>query len=556
MLQCPNCRTVAPAGSRFCNGCGLPLTAPDENTTVQGMRREVAPDPHVTVHGQVGAGRNGRLPGAPPADPNATVYGRRAGFGDGPQNQSQPPDPHATIHGLAGARGQAPDPPAPTFGQPGAGPMDLNRTVQGTRRAPGAGGTGQAPGTQAPAWHGEAPPDPHATWQGQRAPAPNHQYPPPGTYAPSGSYGAPGQPSLYPQAALPEERGRKSAPYWLLALAIAVLVGGVGTAAVLVIQSKSKSGVTGAQIPALPSGGGVPLAGAPLTPAGPGVVRAPGLPPMPSGVPVVSAPSGNPDMAPPVIAAPGSRPGAAPSVIAAPRSPQMPGPSPLMAIPQPPQPGAPLTRGVGSPMPRGPSALQNQPPAPQAPRDNRDFERYLAWLRFVENERNRVMREAWSLLGPALGDSVKPPDFDDPNVELQIQRKQQASNAVFQQVLVAIQRFEANIARTKPAVPRDCVDLDQEFVKAQRLNGFLTGRMVQALATVNTNPGAALGIVPQVTHQMDRELFGKFGALAQANRKLQAVFRGRGIEPSFEIDSTSMMGGSGGLGGLSGMLGM
>ena len=236
----------------------------------------------------------------------------------------------------------------------------------------------------------------------------------------------------------------------------------------------------------------------------------------------------------------------------------MPGPSPLMAMPMPPQPGAPLTRGVGSPMPRGPSALQNQPPAPQAPRDNSDLERYLAWLRFVENAREELRTE-----GAAQGSEMMvgalqylyggmATDEGD-----QLQRMQQGLVMKTRETVIAMRRFAANIERSKPAVPLDCRDLDQTYLSALRAEIELTPVLTQTIGSaLSGNAANSMGQLTRImarAKQIDR-------VLGDANRKLQTVFRGRGLESRFEIESkssnSSLLGGAGGIPGFPGLPGM
>ncbi|MBM3458581.1 MAG: hypothetical protein FJX77_08640, partial [Armatimonadetes bacterium] len=189
MIQCRNCRTTAPAGSRFCNGCGAPLALPDPNVTMQGAVRR--PDPNATVYPPAHpANGYSTLHGAGPevVDPNRTAYGA----GRPPQ---APPDPNRTAYSGFGRPAQA---------APAAGYSDPNATHYGQPAAV----TGQY---AAPTWSGQAP-------------------------------GYPG-PEVGPYAAPTPPRKRS---FWLLAALIALVIGGAGTASVLLLRPKGGA-VTGAQ---------------------------------------------------------------------------------------------------------------------------------------------------------------------------------------------------------------------------------------------------------------------------------------------------------------------
>ncbi|HTE20174.1 MAG TPA: zinc ribbon domain-containing protein, partial [Armatimonadota bacterium] len=149
-------------------------------------------------------------------------------------------------------------------------------------------------------------------------------------------------------------------PVLMLSLMLAVVAAGVAGAGMFIWRKSLP--VFGNQRPGSISGPGVTSAGSSGLPHGPGVTSAQGHLPA-RGAPLTSAPRPNNDIAPPVTMAPNSRLPGGPSVTMAPGA-------PLAAAP-------PLTAAPG---------ITHAPPPP--PPDNSDFDKYIRWLQFVENERS------------------------------------------------------------------------------------------------------------------------------------------------------------------------
>lgn len=346
------------------------------------------------------------------------------------------------------------------------------------------------------------------------------------------------------QAPPPPEPTRK--PVALLVAILALITGGVAVGGYMMFQKSTRNPVTAGQMAAAPAAPGVQQAPSAQLPSGPGVVTAPSRPSDP-GKPVTASPQTPPSdgMAPSVVMAPGSRTPSAPSVTQAPGV-QTPTAPPVVAAPQQPvEPQRPVTAAV----PKQPESRPQAQAQPQAPPDNRDFDRYVRWLQYVEQERaglraqgeTESFRMIDNFYQAALG--LANPDANDALLQQQFDRNMQLT---LQRTVAAIQLFRQNIIRTKPPVPPDCKALDQYYMAAMEQEGVATASLLEALARKD------IGRIKQIsrmgTGNIDRNL-------GMANRKLEEVYRGRGLNQQFRIETggnASMLGGLMGLGGMGG----
>lgn len=371
-----------------------------------------------------------------------------------------------------------------------------------------------------------------------------------GAYQRPPQAGPPSQPGAHPTfqpptstpnyTAAPEPVAAKK-PVALLAAALALLATGVVAGSLLLFQ-KSRAPVTGGQVAAVPQAPGLQQAPTQSLPQGPGVITAPSTPQAP-GQPVTSAPQvpKSDGMAPNVMMAPGSTAPSAPSVTQAP-SVQAPAAPPVLAAPnQAPAPAPAVTGAVPRAQPRP------APPAQPQVVDNSDFDRYIRWLQFVEQERaglraqgeTESFRMIEGFYQTAMG--LADPDSNDVVMQQQFDRNIQIT---LQRTVAAIRIFRTNILRTKPAVPADCKALDQFYMAAMEQEGLLTANLIDALTRKDI--GRIKMLARGGTASIDRNL-------GQANLRLEQTYRGRGLNQLFRIETggnSSMLGGLMGMGGL------
>lgn len=370
----------------------------------------------------------------------------------------------------------------------------------------------------APAPHAPAAPAPGYAPQQTvyGAPQPGYGAAPAG-YSP-GPYGAPG-------VAAPVGTGRK--PVLLLAALLVLILGLVGGAAVLVVRNRAGSVVGGKQ-PLIPTGQGVQQAANPEAPRGPGALSSQGQMP-PSGQPLTAAPRQPDGMAPSVLMAPGSQTPSAPSVTSV-RQPALPNaPSAVSVTPQP-GPAAPPVVGQRA-----------RAAAPQPTPDNSDFDRYIRWLRFVENERRGLRakgeNEIFRLLPLLITGGFDIQTLSDPDADPQEMNRRRLQ-ATFNETLRAMNITWANIRRTKPAVPSDCRALDSYYMAGMEEEMVQTANVLRAFTAGNIGDLKSIG--GRAVANIDEKL-------GLANRELESAFRQRGLNQQFRIETG---GGSSMLGGL------
>lgn len=337
----------------------------------------------------------------------------------------------------------------------------------------------------------------------------------------------PDRTQAYAPPPLPAEPQRR--PIWLLALLLALVGGGVTAGTLLLVKGRQAS-VVASQTPGLPAGPGVTQSSSPGSPAAPSVVNSrPGTPGEP-GKPVTSAP-GKPgsDMAPSVVMSQPGTPGQAPSVTQAPTVPLPPAP-PVTAAPTRQQPKAP-------PLVAQPSA---PPPVPKG-RDAVDD--YLAWLKFVESERQALTARATNqsvFRAREFMDILL--NLDDPAVDQRMQRLPQESARDFQRVHQSQVQFWNECLKYKPAVPPDCRYLDGFYMEAGRVSLRLGQELAVAFARQD------MGQIKRAMSQqslIDRNL-------SKADEELRKIRSVRRLPEDWMIQSGGGGGGMGGLGGLGG----
>jgi hypothetical protein len=386
----------------------------------------------------------------------------------------------------------------------------------------------------------------------QASPPPVQTYQPQNPYPTQHPYGqVPGMETTqqYPPGYMPgtEAPLPRKKPIALLAAVIAALVVGIAGVSAALWQ-RSRNPVVASNPSVLPSGPGVPQAGGTENPPHPGVVAVPGTGTPAPGPPVTGAP-GTPKqddgLAPPVTGAGGGGPPRGPMVTSSKNNPDAPG-YPVVGGQGTPRPNAPpVTGGQGSTPPvRQPVTGGGAPPAP---RDNSDFDRYLRWLQFVENERNNLRAqgetESFHVIDSFYQAMLGLADPDTNDAQLQAQMDQNLRNSL-QRTVAAINNFGRNITRSKPAVPSDCRALDSYYMAAVRLEAEQTAVLLDALARKDIGRIRAVG--SRTVASIDTNL----GA---ANRQLEEVYRQRGLNPQFRIQTggnSSMLGGLVGLGGM------
>ena len=150
---------------------------------------------------------------------------------------------------------------------------------------------------------------------------------------------------------------------------------------------------------------------------------------------------------------------------------------------------APRTQPKAPPITQAPNPTKPAAPVVQAPApvDNSSFERYLNWLRFAEQEREKLTIQA----GARQQQEIK--EFYDlilqmggdpgPEVDQKMIAYPDKQMKAFQDVVNSQAVFWQNIIRTKPAVPEDCKYLDFYYTEAGRISVALAeeaGRAAQA----------------------------------------------------------------------------
>jgi hypothetical protein len=364
------------------------------------------------------------------------------------------------------------------------------------------------------------------TQQWQQAPQPTQQWQDP--HAGAAQQTVAWDPSQvngqFAAAAVP---GKK--PWLILALLLALVAGAVGVAAVAITRAGKP--LTAQNHTPVPAGSGVVQTVNPGMPQGPGLVTSQSGVPS-SGNPVTANTKGKDDMAPSVMMSQGGNPNA-PSVTAA-QQPRIPSaPSVTGATPRVSQPGTPMTA---------------QPQAP-APPDNADFDRYLKWLRFVENERAGLRAQgetvAFQQIEGYLNAMITMSD-PDPSADRAIENFQAQNTQMLNTTVRAINAFRANViqSRRNLLVPADCKALDQYYMAALDKEIETTATLMSAMA--NRNIGQIRSIGTRGVGSIDMNL-------GMANKELKKAYEGRGLNQLFTIETggtSSMLGGLTGIGGL------
>lgn len=171
-----------------------------------------------------------------------------------------------------------------------------------------------------------------------------------------------------------------------------------------------------------------------------------------------------------------------------------------------------------APLPAGPA---QRPASP----DNRDFDRYLQWVRRVEGLRAglRVERKKWSGVFYETRLGLADPNSDDVRTQ--------------QRIDIGIERRLRGIAQSithewralvgiKPSVPPDCQAFDSHYAQAIGLEIEKTTLFLEAVARRDFNQAktASERSFRQINHNLGR-----------ANLKLREACQGRSIQQSFEI---------------------
>jgi hypothetical protein len=353
-------------------------------------------------------------------------------------------------------------------------------------------------------------------------------------------------PSQTPYPGAPEAMPSKK-PVALLAAVLALVTTGV-VAGSLFLMKKSNTAVTAGQVAAVPEAPGLQQAPTQALPQGPGVVSAPGRPQVP-GQPVTSAPQRPKEdgMAPNVMMAPGTQSPTAPSVTQAPSVQAPAAPSVIAAPPQPQAPAASVTRAPSA-------APKPAAPAPAPVVDNRQFDRYIQWLQFVEDKRQEFRNVA-------AGDL---PNFvariydiginsENPERDLGIMVNQYNRN-----ILVSTRMFQNSLrnsrAQWRLVVPQDCAVLDRNYMEAVTLEAESTGMIMQSLGEAMRLKN--IGMAKTTGERFKRMIYPR---LKVANRELDRVYKARNYDPdaNIHIDDKPLMGDSNNsLGGMGGMLGI
>jgi hypothetical protein len=343
----------------------------------------------------------------------------------------------------------------------------------------------------------------------------------------------------YPGSQIQAPPSGNKKPIALLAALLLLITGGVAAGTFFLVK-KPNQAVTGGQVTQIPVAPGVQQASGTAMPQAPGVVAGVGGRPPGPGQPVTGAvpKPAEPGEAPSVMMAPGSTAPGAPSVtqVTGVQTPTAPA---VIAAPNQPAPAAPpVTAAPYKPVPK---------PAAPVVVDNSDLDKYIRWLEYVEQERQslralgeaEVFRMVTGIYDAMMG--LADPD----NTDAMIQgRMSQNTQVRINRTVLAIRAFRSNVLRTKPPVPTDCKALDQYYMAAMEEEGTKT---LQILDAFQRQDLARLNMLRQTaTRTIDRNL-------GQANLRLEQVFRGRGLNQQFRIETgnnSSMLGGLMGMGGL------
>lgn len=181
-----------------------------------------------------------------------------------------------------------------------------------------------------------------------------------------------------------------------------------------------------------------------------------------------------------------------------------------------------------------PSAARGEP-------DNLGFDKYLRWLRFVEQERAGLRAQGETVAFQQMEDALKKLPANDPNRAVLMRQNRQ----VISQTIQALRAFRNNIAKSRQTltVPSDCKTLDAFYVSALDQETETTGRLLLAIA--NENEGQIRSIGKDGVGSIDMNL-------GQANRELKKVYEGRRLSQLFTIETggnSSLLGGMTGIGG-------
>lgn len=368
--------------------------------------------------------------------------------------------------------------------------------------------------------------------------------PPPGMPSQAGMAPTYQVPSQTPYPGTPEAMPAKK-PVALLAAVLALVATGV-VAGSLFLMKKSNTAVTAGQVAAVPEAPGLQQAPTQALPQGPGVVTAPSRPQVP-GQPVTSAPQRPKEdgMAPNVMMAPGSQAPTAPSVTQAPSVQAPTAPAVTAAPPQPQTPAAPVTRAP---------SVRPAAPAPAPVVDNRQFDRYIQWLQFVEDKRQEFRNVAAGDL-PNFVSRIYDIGINSENPErdLEIMVNQYNRN-----ILVSTRMFQNSLRKSRVdwrlTVPPDCQELDRNYMEAVTLEAESTGMIMQSLGEAMRLKN--IGMAKTTGERFKRMVYPRLKA---ANRELDRVYKARGYDPdaNIHIDDKPLMGDSNNsLGGMGSMLGI
>jgi len=198
----------------------------------------------------------------------------------------------------------------------------------------------------------------------------------------------------------------------------------------------------------------------------------------------------------------------------------------------------------GKPMPDA-SITTGAPTAPNPALEAASFDRYIRWLRDVENFRAELRArgetESFAVIEQfyraMLG--LSDPDSNEADLERQFN---EGLRMKLGQVVSDIRLTWRNIERTKPPVPLDCGALDRYFMRAVQLEGEQTTAILEALSRRD------IGGIRSIGRRGVAEIDVQLGA---ANIELERVYRQRGLNPLFRIQTggnSSLLGGMLGLG--------